>query len=264
MVKVSLDIAEQKISSNSKVNRIYQLMRSDLELQNCLQMANTMAVKRLNYNDHGPVHARIVAGTALEIYDYLRGHIEPSIIKDAIGDESDSKLVVFCGAYLHDIGNSIHREMHHISGCIVASPILTRLLSKIYEGENDRSIKIRQEILQSIFAHENDIKCLSFEAGVSKIADGCDMAEGRARIPYRMGKVDIHSLSALSIVAVEVGAGENAPLRITVQMNDSAGIFQLENVLMKKVETSGLVNKVEVVARKGDRVLKRIDPATSE
>ena len=45
------------------------------------------------------------------------------------------------------------------------------------------------------------------DAGAAKIADGTDMAHGRTRIPYRTGKVDIHSLSALSITRVEIEKG---------------------------------------------------------
>ncbi len=44
----------------------FRLLENDGEAQSHLRMANVMAVKRLTYNDHGPVHARIVADSALE------------------------------------------------------------------------------------------------------------------------------------------------------------------------------------------------------
>lgn len=256
--KVSLQLAERKIRGDGKVSLAYELLESDSETQLCLQVANVMAVKRLYYNDHGPVHSRIVAGTALEIFDILKESAKPTIVRDGVGDESDAKLVTFCGAYLHDIGNSIHRDAHHISGCIVATPILTRTLSRIYGDKSEQAVRIRQEILQSIFSHDDDVRCLSVEAGVSKIADGCDMAEGRARIPYRLGKVDIHSLSALSITEVEVEPGLEKPLRIIVHMNSSAGVFQVEEVLMKKIETSSLLNETEILALDSGKEIKRI------
>jgi metal-dependent HD superfamily phosphatase/phosphodiesterase len=140
----------------------------------------------------------------------------------------------------------------------VAAPIFTRLLGKVYGEGSEQAVKIRQEILQSIFAHEDEIKCLSIEAGISKIADGCDMAEGRARIPYKLGKVDIHSLSALSITKVEVERGQDKPLRITVHMNNSSGVFQIEEVLMRKIETSGLMKETEVIAIERGKEIKRI------
>ena len=95
MVKVSSKLVERKIRSDEKVTRLYKLLESDAETQSYLQMANTMAVNRLQYNDHGPVHSRIAGGTALEIYDIIRNDVKPNIIRDGIGDESDAKLVTW-------------------------------------------------------------------------------------------------------------------------------------------------------------------------
>lgn len=257
MVKVSSKLVERKIRSDEKVTRLYKLLESDAETQSYLQMANTMAVNRLQYNDHGPVHSRIAGGTALEIYDIIRNDVKPNIIRDGIGDESDAKLVTFCGAYLHDIGNAIHRESHNINGCIVTNPILKRLLGEIYGMETEKVFKLKQEILQSIFSHNEEVTCLTVEAGISKIADGCDMAEGRARIPYKLGKVDIHSLSALSITKVEVEPGADRSLLIKVHMKNYAGVFQIEEVLMKKIETSGLKDNVRVLGLERGREIKR-------
>jgi metal-dependent HD superfamily phosphatase/phosphodiesterase len=64
-------------------------------------MSNGMTVKRLVYNDHGVVHFRIVTGSAFELFDLLSEKVEPSLVKDGIGDLEDSKIVVLCGAYLH-------------------------------------------------------------------------------------------------------------------------------------------------------------------
>ncbi len=247
MVKVSSKLIENQITRNEKILKLYKLLELDVETQSYLQMANIMAVNRLRYNDHGPVHSRIVSGTAIEIFDIMKNDVELGIVREGIGDVSDSKLVAFCGAYLHDVGNSIHRKNHHINGCIIADPILKRLLGKIYGAGIEKTFKIKQEILQSIFSHDDDTKCLSVEAGISKIADGCDMAGGRARIPYKLGKADIHSLSALSIKKVEIEPGIETPLLIKVHMDNHAGIFQIEEVLMKKIETSGLMNKVRVL-----------------
>ncbi len=110
--------------------------------------------------------------------------------------------------------------------------------------------------MQSIFSHDDGINCLSVEGGISKIADGCDMAGGRARIPYKLGKADIHSLSALSITKVEIEPGTERPLLIKVHMNNFAGIFQIEEVLMKKIETSGLMDKVHILPLERGKKIK--------
>ena len=48
----------------------------------------------------------------------------------------------------------------------------------------------------------------SLEAKIVPLADGCDMEQGRARIPYEKGKRDMHGLSALSITKVRVKEGK--------------------------------------------------------
>ncbi|MFN3268204.1 MAG: phosphohydrolase, partial [Zestosphaera sp.] len=73
-----------------------------------------------------------------------------------------------------------------------------------------------------------------------------DMAEGRARIPYKMGKLDMHSVSAISIKKVEIVRSAESTARIEIYMNDSAGLFQIEAVLKPKILTSGFEKHFEV------------------
>ncbi len=247
MVIVSPELIYKNVKENEILLKIFNFLEKDEEIQTYLQMSNIMAVNRLMYNDHGPVHSRIVSGVALEIFEILKDHIVPSIIKDKVGELIDSKIVILCGAYLHDIGNAIHRELHHIHGCYLSNQFLERILKEIYEEKKEKMLKIKQEILQCIFSHDENIQCLTIEAGISKIADGTDMAQGRARIPYKLGKVDIHSLSALSIKKVEISRGDRKPLQILIDMEGTAGVFQVEEVLMKKIVTSNLMNLVEVI-----------------
>ncbi len=73
------------------------------------------------------------------------------------------------------------------------------------------------------------------------------MAEGRARTPYKLGNFDSHLISALSIKKVDILPGEDRPLRILVDMSHTAGVFQVEYVLGKKIRETALRNMVEVV-----------------
>jgi len=239
------------------IGKAFSFLEGDLETQTTIRMANVMAVKRMGYNDHGAVHSRIVSGSAMLIFDLLKGHVTYSSVRDWGADLEDARLITFLGAYLHDIGNSIHRELHHVHGCYVATPILDRLLPPLYRDEV-KARMVKQEVLQAIFSHDEGIMCLSREAGIVKVADGTDMAKGRARIPYTLGKVDIHSLSALSITKVEVEKGSDRPVLIKVHMKSTAGVFQIEKVLMKKVESSGISEYVEVVGIERGREIKRI------
>lgn len=252
MVIVSEDLVYKNVRGYNKLEKMLTLLESDTETQMYLRMANIMAVSRLMYNDHGVVHSRIVAGSALEIHKILTEYgIEHSVVKDMVGDLEDSMLVTLAGAYLHDIGNSVHRVLHNLHGCILANNILSRILPKIYSNPKKRYL-IKQEILHCIFSHDESVMALSTEAGIVKVSDGVDMAEGRARIPYRTGKVDIHSLSALAIKKVHIVKDLNSqrPVKIIVEMENEAGIFQVEKVLGEKLKTSSIAKYVEVIALK--------------
>jgi metal-dependent HD superfamily phosphatase/phosphodiesterase len=247
MVTVSSNLITTHLNE-PKVEQMFRLLETDLEVQSTLRMSNVMAVERLKYNDHGPVHSKIVSGSALEIFNLLTQEVTPTTVKHKICSLEDAKVVVLCGSYLHDLGNSIHRVDHQFHSCIIANPILDRLLKKVYPEDAALAVRLKSEILHCIFSHEEEVECLSVEAGAAKIADGTDMARGRARIPYRTGKVDIHSLSALSITKVEIEKGKRKPVQILVSMNNPAGVFQIEEVLERKLKTSGIQDFVDVIA----------------
>ncbi len=90
------------------------------------------------------------------------------------------------------------------------------------------------------------------EAGLVLIADGCDMEKGRARIPmilHTASKVgDIHKYSASSIEKVRIEKGEKRPIKITVEMKASVGFFQVEEILIRKIESSPMKRYVELYA----------------
>ena len=240
------------------VKKMFGLLETDAEVQGHLRMSNIMAVNRLMYNDHGPVHSRISAGSALEMFDILARHVKPTTVGNGICGLEDAKIIVLSGAYLHDIGNSVHRARHEIHGCYISSPILERLLADVHPDNPNLSLRLKSEILHSIFSHDESVQCLSVEAGAAKVADGTDMARGRARIPYKTGKVDIHSLSALSIQRVEIEEGDQKPVRILVHMDNPAGVFQIEQVMGSKIKTSGIGDLVEVVALEKGKEIKTL------
>jgi uncharacterized protein len=241
-----------------RVHRGFDILEGDVEVQTYLRMSNEMVVKRLNYNDHGPVHARIAAGSSLEILDHIAKVAEPTTVANGICDLEGAKLITMAGSYLHDIGNSVHRIDHIMHSCYLAAPILDRVYSTLYPGEHELVLRMKCETLHAIYAHEDPIQALSIEAGAAKVADGTDMAEGRARIPYRGGKVDMHSISATSIKRVDIDEGRDKPVSIKIYMDNPAGVFQIEEVIGKKVETSGLAKYVELVAIENGREIKTV------
>lgn len=240
-----------------RVRRVFDMLEGDLEVQTYLKMSNEMVVKRMNYNDHGPVHARIAAGSSLEILDLFTEAVEPTTVANGICDLEGAKIVTMVGSYLHDIGNSVHRVDHIMHSCYLAAPILERIYSAVYQ-DSELVLKLKCETLHAIYAHEDPVQALSIEAGAAKVADGTDMAEGRARIPYRGGKIDMHSLSATAIKRVDIERGREKPVSVKIYMDNPAGVFQIEGVIGRKLETSGVADLVELVAIENGREIKTV------
>ena len=214
-----------------------------------------MAVSRLRYTDHGPVHAKVATWYALKVFDILEHTFQPNVVVEGIGDLDDAKLVVLAATYLHDIGMTIHRNEHTQASVNLAAPILETKLNDMY-SDPGQATDVLSMILHSIYAHDDDTQCLTLEAGITKLGDGCDMTEGRTVVPFHKGKVDIHSVSAMAIDDVLIEPGEDRPLRITVAMDNPAGVFQVQAVLEKKISTSGLGDHVTIdVLVNGDRLV---------
>jgi len=261
MVVVSPELLDRFLKRNPLLRKAYDVLIEDPETRELWFMSNVMAVKRLKYNDHGPVHARIAAGAALELYRILREHgIESTVVSDGVIDEEElAWIIVLYGALLHDIGNAIHRDLHEKLGSLLAQPLIDKALSKIIDDVVTR-IRIRQEIMHSIHCTAYDVVCLTVEAGCVAVGDGLDMAEGRARVPYRMGQVNIHSVSALTIKKVEIIEGDKAPVKIVVYMDELAGIFQVDEVLMPKLRGTPLRNYIEISVVVNEKELKTYTP----
>ena len=192
----------------------------------------------------------------MEIFDRLvRSGIKPTTIEFGTARSIDeAKLVVLLASYLHDIGNAVHRINHEMIGAILAKDLIDRILTTVIPDIGKRKYMLRQEVMHAIYATEMSTNALTVEAGVVKIADGTDMAEGRARIPYKLGKLDMHAVSALSIKKVAINSDGSTPIRIEIFMEDFAGLFQVEAVLRPKILSSGLQKYVEVYANVNGKI----------
>lgn len=261
MVIVGPELIDMLSKEDSWIGRIYSYISSDPEVNVLWEMSNVMAVKRLKYNDHGPIHAKIAAGSAIYLFkQLLNNNIEPSLIRDGVVDRVDYALLIpLIGGLLHDIGNAIHRDLHEKLGSLLAKPIIERILGKFVKDPIVK-IKLRQEIMHSIHCTAYDVECLTIEAGCVKVGDGLDMAEGRARIPYKLGGISIHSVSALSIKKVEIIEDKETPIRINVYMGEKAGIFQVDEILMPKIRSTPLKKYISVYAVVNGNIVKYFKP----
>jgi hypothetical protein len=209
--------------------------------------SNVMAIDRMGYTDHGPTHVKIVANSALKLLRILvERNVTPSIVKNYGMKNEDAEVVVVLGSIFHDLGMTVKRDGHEQYSAVFALEFVEKFLRQIYSRE-ERTI-ICSEVLHSIVTHEDPNKPLTVEAGIVRIADALDMEEGRARIPFQGGKVDIHSVSALSIEKVNIQEGDKKPVTIRITMSNSAGIFQIDELLKPRIENSGLQNYIHVVA----------------
>jgi metal-dependent HD superfamily phosphatase/phosphodiesterase len=236
----------------------FSLLENDIEIQSYLRMSNTMAVMRLGYNDHGPVHSKIITGSALEIFKLLTNAVEPTSVLNGVCGYDDARLIVLLGAYLHDIGNAVHRVEHEKTGAWLSNGPLDRVLHEVYHDDPGLAFRVKCEALHTIFSSDDAVPCLSVEAGTVTVADGTDMAEGRSRVPYLNGKNDIHSISAQAIQSVSINRGEEKPVSIRVKMENPAGIFQIEEVIGRKIRSSGIPELIEVIATMNGDEIKTI------
>ena len=245
------------VEGNKKLRKLLKRVNSDVELQTLWRSSNIIAIDRSHLSDHGPTHVAIVVNAALKMLRNLaKAKVEPSIVKDHKMAVEDAEVVVFLACCLHDVGHVVHRQNHAHYSVPVASPILKRLLDGIY-GERENTV-VYGEVLHAIVAHSATEKPLTIEAGVVRIADALDMAEGRTRIPFSIGEKNIHSVSAMSIKSVKIEYSREKPVTLRIEMTNSAGIFQVDNLLKEKVRGSGLEEYVKITAEVKKPAEKRI------
>lgn len=232
---------------NTRLKALIEAVNADDDLYALWVAANVNAVDRLGMSDHGPVHVHIVANSSLRLLRLLvDGGVTPGIVANYGFEPEDAEVVVTLAALLHDVGISIHRDGHEEFSLFLAERKLRELLSGIYDTPYDTIV--RSEVLHSIIAHRSGGKPLTLEAGVLRVADALDMAKGRSRIPFRAGSMSIHSVSAAAIEEVHIERGESTPVLIRVEMSNSAGVFQLDQLLRRKLAGSGLEPHLEVQA----------------
>jgi len=236
---------------NAKLRRIIEHVNGDDALYGLWIAANVNAMERLGMTDHGPVHVKIVMNLAVRMLRLLvEAGVEPSVVTHYAMDRDDAEVVVALAALLHDLGMSIHRSDHESFSLFVAQDKLKEILPQVYD-ERHATI-LRAEILHAIISHRSGGKPLTLEAGVVRIADALDMAKGRSRIPFASGSLSIHSVSAAAIEGITLERGTEKAICVTVNMSNSAGLFQLDQLLSEKLKGSGLEQHLEVLVRLGE------------
>ena len=144
-------------------------VRRDAEVIAFIRNANE-TLRALGYTEHGQRHAGLV------------GNIAANILERLDYDERSSQLANIAG-YLHDIGNSIHRENHALSGSLMAWRILSRL------GMSPEECAV---VMNAIGNHEEERGLATTPVSAALIiADKSDVHRSRVQNPD-MATFDIH------------------------------------------------------------------------
>jgi metal-dependent HD superfamily phosphatase/phosphodiesterase len=256
-------IRDMRITLPARGNRtlrdVIDRVNREASLKALWHAANVNAVTRLQINDHSWVHIQIVTNIGLKLLRELRrAGVEPGMVTDYGMRQEDAEVVVVLGCLTHCLGMAVHRNGHEEMSLFLAADRLPRLLEGIYE-EPEKTI-VEAEVLQAIISHRSDGQPLSVEAGIVRVADALDMAKGRSRIPFESGRVSIHSLSAAAIEAVRIHQ-QSGHVMIDIEMNNSAGLYQVDNLLRSKLRGSGLEEHINVRATIEGESEKRLLPS---
>jgi len=243
---------------NRRLEGLLEAANGDDQLRAWWHMQHVVA-NRLDMSDHSWVHVQIVLNIALRLFRLLvkRG-VQPAMVTDHLMRERDAEVVVAAGCLLHDTGMSVHRTDHESYSLFLAAAKLPELLRDVY-ADPDRTVVVA-ESLHAIIGHRRRGDPMTMEAGVVRVADALDLAQGRSRVPFEGRRPNIHSLSAAAIDAVTIAPGEQRAVSIEIAMNNSAGIFQVDELLATKLRGSGLEDHLEVVARIDSEHEKRLVP----
>lgn len=232
---------------NAKLAGLLRAANADEQLKARWHVAEVTA-ERLGMSDHSWVHLRIVLNIALRLFRLLHASgVESSVERDYGLGPDDAEVVIAGACLLHDLGMSIHRIDHEAFSLFLAADRLDGLLAEVYE-EPERTV-VGSEILHAIIGHRTGGTPLTLEAGVVRVADALDMEHGRARVALETGLPNIHSLSAAAVDDVRIMRGKERTIRVEVDMNNSAGVFQLDELLARKLRGSGLEQHIEVIAK---------------
>jgi metal-dependent HD superfamily phosphatase/phosphodiesterase len=244
---------------NRKLERFLAAVNADERVRAWWYMAQITS-ERLGMSDHSWVHVQVVLNIALRLLRLLlKGGIEPAMVTDHGMRDRDAEVVVAGGALLHDVGMSIHRADHEAYSLFMVQERLQSLLADSYD-EPERTVVI-SEVLHAIIGHRRRGEPYTLEAGVVRVADALDMAEGRSRIPVEGGQYGIHALSAAAIDEVRIEAGDERPVKVEIEMNNSAGVFQVDDLLATKLRGTPLEGHVEVIAQVPGETEKRLLPS---
>jgi len=233
---------------NRPLARLLERVNADLEVKAWWHASAVNATRRLGMSDHSWVHVQIVLNMGLRLARLLfRAGVVPSVVADYALEQRDAEVVIAAASLFHCVGMAVHRTDHEAFSLFLTADKLGGLLDGIYP-DPERTILV-SEVMHAIIAHRRGGLPFTIEAGVVRVADALDMARGRSRVPFEAGHRNIHSLSAYAIEDVTIGPGVERAVKVEIAMSNSAGIFQVDELLATKLRGSLIEPYIEVIAR---------------
>jgi metal-dependent HD superfamily phosphatase/phosphodiesterase len=243
---------------NRKLEALFKAANGDRRLHAWWYMQQVNADRR-DMSDHSWVHVQIVANIALRLFRLLnRAGVEPAMVATHGMKPRDAEVVIAAACLFHDTGMSIHRTDHEQYSLFLGADRMPELLAGIYD-EPELTVII-SEALHAVIGHRRRGDPITVEAGIVRVSDALDMASGRSRVPFETRRPNIHSISAAAIDTVKIEPGEERAVRIEIAMNNSAGLFQIDELLATKLRDSGIEEHIEVVAEIDAEHEKRLVP----
>ncbi len=196
-----------------------EMLKGDKEISTLIDYANQY-LRALGFTEHGDRHATLVGTAAREILQQLD---QP---------ERLCELAAVAG-YLHDIGNSIHRQNHAQSGSLIALRVLSRLEMPLDECAI---------VSNAIGNHEEERGYATTPVAAALIiADKSDVHRSRVQA-VGFENFDIHdrvNYAATSRGVVVDAAGKTISLELTIdtsfaQVLDYFEIFLHRMVMVKQ------------------------------
>jgi uncharacterized protein len=243
---------------NRRLEKLLAAVDADVQVKAWWHAAGVNA-QRLHMSDHSWVHIQIVLNIALRLFRLLnRAGVEPAMVTDHGMKPRDAEVVIAAACLFHDTGMSIHRTDHEQYSLFLAADRLPLLLEGVYE--DPELTVVVSEALHAVIGHRRRGDPITMESGIVRVADALDMASGRSRIPFETRRPNIHSISAAAIDDVTIEPGDERAVKIEIAMNNSSGLFQIDELLATKLRGSGIEEHIEVVAQIDAEHEKRLVP----
>jgi len=246
MNTIKLENIKVPAFKNELIQQAVEVINNNVEVKTLWKVLNVNAIDRLGMTDHGIVHFQIVANIGLRISRLLESHkIELSVVKDFGLTQNHGELIIFLGCLFHDLGMSISRPNHEEYSLFLSNNLLREILT--FLPVEERTIVI-SDTLHAIISHRKNGKPMTTEAGIVRVADALDMTEGRSRVGFEGGDFSIHTLSHAAIKSVEIQEGTQTPVKVVINMTNTTGMFQIDELLSEKLKGSTIEKYFELTA----------------